>query len=387
MANNENDKSGLYSLSGFAYQIKVFFYYAMLLKDEHSSIEFESLDDIAIKNIDKFDNYDTTFASKIKDKNTTYQIIQVKYTKITEKKTKDVILRWLLALKANSNIKSFILFTDEKYSNQNFINDISAKELYRYVLSSKKEKSNSIKSKIKTLFFTQGTYRDFYKLLKEIKDKVNFISNNEIDDDIKSVASNHFKRNAVPEVIYCARLVSALKDITHNIMEKVLSRNSYSLNLTELNKIEEKIIQDTNETMPIPLTYAEFKKVNSIDIDSYTNKREYKQLQHCELPLTGIKRNLQQCCYYVDFRHRILAMGNPEKIANIELQSYENFERVQETLAYNNNDTPRNRLDETQKLRNEIVSTPELSLGTYIYLTKEKEIVGENQISWKDDDE
>ena len=387
MADNENDKSGLYSLSGFAYQIKVFFYYAMLLKDEHSSIEFESLDDIAIKNIDKFDNYDTTFASKIKDKNTTYQIIQVKYTKITEKKTKDVILRWLLALKANSNIKSFILFTDEKYSNQNFINDISAKELYRYVLSSKKEKSNSIKSKIKTLFFTQGTYRDFYKLLKKIKDNVYFISNNEIDDNIKSIASNHFKRNAVPEVIYCARLVSALKDITHNIMEKVLSRNSYSLNLTELNKIEEKIIQDTNETMPIPLSYAEFKKVNAIDIDSYTNKREYKQLQHCELPLTGIKRNLQQCCYYVDFRHRILAIGNHEKIANIELQSYENFERVQETLSYNNNDTPRNRLDETQKIKNEIVSTKELSLGTYIYLTKEKEIVGENQISWKDEDE
>lgn len=387
MADNENDKSGLYSLSGFAYQIKVFFYYAMQLKDENSFIEFESLDDIAIKNIEKFDNYDTTFISKIKNENTSYQIIQVKYTKITKKKTKDLMLRWMLALKKHSNIKKFMLFTDEKYSNENFINEISAKELYRYAINSKKEKSNSIKSKIKTLFFTRGTYRDFYKLLKKIKDSVYFISKNEIDDSIKSVASNHFKRNAVPEVIYCARLASALKDITHNIMKNVLLGKSYSINLAELNKIEEKIIQDTNETMPIPLTYAEFRKVNSIDIDSYTNNREYKQLQHCELPLTGIKRNLQQCCYYVDFRHRILAMGNHEKIANIELQSYENFERVQETLAYNNNDTPRNRLDETQKIRNEIVSTPELSLGTYIYLTKEKEIVGENQISWKDEDE
>ena len=386
MADNENDKSGLYSLSGFAYQIKVFFYYAMQLKKEHSSIEFESLDDISIKNIDKFDNYDTAFVSKIDDKTSAYQIVQVKYTKVTEKKTKDVILRWILALKSPSNIKKFILFTDEKYSNENFINKISAKELYRYVLSAKKEKKNSIKSKIKTLFFTDGTYRDFYKLLKKIKNNVCFISNNEIDEDIKSVASNHFKRNAVPEVIYCARLVSALKDITHNIMENVLARKPYTLNLAELNKIEEKIIQDTNETMPIPLSYAEFKKVNSIDIDSYTQKREYQQLQHCELPLTGIKRNLQQCCYYVDFRHRILAMGNHEKIAEIELQSYENFERVQESLAYNNKDTPRNRLDETQKIKNEIVPKPELSLGTYIYLTKEKEIVGENQISWKDED-
>lgn len=387
MADNGNDQSGLYSLSGFAYQIKVFFYYAMLLKDENSSIEFESLDDIAVKNIEKFDNYDTTFISKIEDENSTYQIIQVKYTKITEKKTKDVILRWLLALKSHSNIKKFILFTDEKHSNKNFINKIPAKELYRYVLSHKKEKANSTISRVKTLFFTEGTYRDFYKLLKKIKDNVYFISNNDIDDSIKAVASNHFKRNAVSEVIYCARLVSALKDITNNIMENVLLTKPYSLNLTELNKIEEKIIQHTNETMPIPLSYAEFKKVNTIDIDSYTSKREYRQLQHCELPLTGIKRNLQQCCYYVDFRHRILAMGNYEKIADIELQSYENFERVQEMLAHNNIDTPRNRLDETQKIKNEIVPKQELSLGTYIYLTKEKEIVGENQISWKDEDE
>ena len=387
MADNRNDQSGLYSLSGFAYQIKVFFYYAMLLKDENSSIEFESLDDIAVKNIEKFDNYDTTFISKIEDENSTYQIIQVKYTKITEKKTKDVILRWLLALKSHSNIKKFILFTDEKYSNNNLINNISAKELYRYVLSAKKEKANSIKSRVKTLFFTEGTYREFYKLLKKIKDNMHYISNNDIDDNIKSVASNHFKRKAVSEVIYCARLVSALKDITHNILENVLLTKPYILNLAELNKIEEKIIQHTNEIMPIPLSYAEFKKVNTIDIDSYTRKREYKQLQHCELPLTGIKRNLQQCCYYVDFRHRILAMGNHEKIADIELQSYENFERVQEILAYNNKDTPRNRLDETQKIKNEMVPKPELSLGTYIYLTKEKEIVGENQISWKDEDE
>ncbi len=387
MADNENDRSGLYSLSGFAYQIKVFFYYVMLLKDEHSSIEFESLDDIAIKNIEKFDNYDTTFISKIENKNTSYQIIQVKYTKITEKKTKDLMLRWVLALKNHSNIKKFMLFTDEKYSNENFINEISAKELYRYAINAKKEKSNSIKSKIKTLFFTNGTYRDFYKLLKKIKDNAYFISNNELEDNIKSVASNHFKRKAVPELVYCARLASALKDITYKILEKALLKEPFILKLTELNKIEEKIIQDTNETMPIPLSYAEFKKINSIDIDSYTNQREYKQLQYCELPLTGIKRNLQQCCYYIDFRHRVLAMDNHKKIADIELQSYENFERVQETLAYNNNDTPRNRLDETQKIRNEIVSTPELSFGTYIYLTKEKEIVGENQISWKDEDE
>lgn len=387
LANNENDKSGLYSLSGFAYQIKVFFYYAMLLQDENSTIEFESLDDIAIKNVENFDDKDTTFISKIKDNNSFYQIIQVKYTKINEKKTKDLMLRWVLAAKNNSNIRNFILFTDENYSNKNLINQISAKELYRYVISAKKEKSNSIKSKIKLLFFTEGTYKDFCKLLKKIKANVDFINSDKIDEKIKSVASVHFKRNAVSEIVYCARLVSALKDITYNIMQNVLSRKPYILNLSDLNKIEEKIIQDINETMPVPLSYAEFKKGNPINIDSCINNREYRQLEYCELPLTGIKRNLQQCCYYVDFRHRLLAMGNHKKVADIELQSFENFERVQENLEYNNCDTPRNRLDESQKIENKIVPRAELSLGTYIYLTKEKEFVGDNQISWKDEDE
>ena len=79
---------------------------------------------------------------------------------------------------------------------------------------------------------------------------------------------------------------------------------------------------------------------------------------------------------------------NKEKcIADIETESYENFERVKENLIYKDDDTPRNRLDKTQEIRNEKLPIKELSLGSYIYLTQDKETVQNNQISWKEDNE
>lgn len=382
-----DDKSGLYSLSGFAYQIKVFFYYAMKLNDEKSIIGFELLDDISIKNINDYSTKDFTGLTKIENLTNSYSVIQVKYTKIKQDKTKKILLNWILALKNYSNIDKFILFTDEKYSNTNFINEVSAKDLYKYVLKDKKATIQSIKGKIKKLFYTEGKYKEFVKLFREIKTKSTFISEREIEDKIKEIASNHFKRQAVPEEIYCARLQSALKDITYNIFTKALEQEPYAITLSELNKIEEKIIQDTNEDMPIPLSYTEFKSNNAIDIEEYKEKREYKQLNYCDLPVTGIKRNLQQCCYYADYRYRILAMNKCKQVDDIETQSYENFERVKESLDYKKEDTPRNRLEETQKIKNDLLPRKELGLGSYIYLTKDKKIIGDNQISWKDDNE
>ena len=57
------------------------------------------------------------------------------------------------------------------------------------------------------------------------------------------------------------------------------------------------------------------------------------------------------------------------------------------TLDYKKDDTPRNRLEETQKIKNDLLPRKELGLGSYIYLTKDKKIIGDNQISWKDDNE
>ena len=57
-----NNSSGIHSLAGFAFQIKVFAYYALCITKVNEFVEFETLDDINVrltpKNIDKkVDNF------------------------------------------------------------------------------------------------------------------------------------------------------------------------------------------------------------------------------------------------------------------------------------------------------------------------------------------
>lgn len=56
------DNSGIYSLSGFSYQIRVFVYYMLKLK-EGMQIEFETIDDINMKKIkpQQLDDFDENF--------------------------------------------------------------------------------------------------------------------------------------------------------------------------------------------------------------------------------------------------------------------------------------------------------------------------------------
>lgn len=49
LENNINDKSGINCLAGFAFQIKVFAYYSLLLQKQGDSVEFETIDDVNVK--------------------------------------------------------------------------------------------------------------------------------------------------------------------------------------------------------------------------------------------------------------------------------------------------------------------------------------------------
>ncbi|MEM5643090.1 hypothetical protein AAHB52_20905 [Bacillus toyonensis] len=45
-----NDESGIKSLSGFAYQIRVFVYYMSKMIGSNQQIEFETLEDVVVNN-------------------------------------------------------------------------------------------------------------------------------------------------------------------------------------------------------------------------------------------------------------------------------------------------------------------------------------------------
>lgn len=112
------DESGINSLGGFAYQIKVFVSY-MLSMEEGMQAEFETADDIAISKMtpDIIDDNEDKFRNLIVSPNG-IKAIQVKRTSITEKVAKQVLLNWMLLEKSGKTITNYILFTDKSYKNR-----------------------------------------------------------------------------------------------------------------------------------------------------------------------------------------------------------------------------------------------------------------------------
>ena len=61
------------------------------------------------------------------------------------------------------------------------------------------------------------------------------------------------------------------------------------------------------------------------------------------------------------------------------------FEDAKARLIMNNNDTPYERLTQTVDKSNSFCDNEFLKKGVCIYLTKDKEITGDKQVSWEDD--
>lgn len=156
------DSSGISSLGGFSYQIRVFVYYMLLLED-NMQIEFETIDDVNIKKINsnEIDDNDENFISKISGigSNTA---IQVKRTSITESVAKKVLLNWILLEASENVVTKYVLFTDQQYNNKDILFSKSAEELFKCV-----EKSHSSAKAIIT-----KVKRNLKMILKTLKKSI-----------------------------------------------------------------------------------------------------------------------------------------------------------------------------------------------------------------------
>lgn len=143
------DQSGINSLGGFSYQIKVFVLY-MLSMEENMQAEFETIEDVSIKSLsaEMIDDIEDNLRNLIIS-NEKYKVIQVKRTSITPDVAQRVLLNWILLEISNKNVTNYILYTDKKYKNKDNIFDISADDLYLKVLGSKKNKTATLNCKTK----------------------------------------------------------------------------------------------------------------------------------------------------------------------------------------------------------------------------------------------
>ncbi len=371
------DKSGLVSLGGFSYQIKVFAVLATELR-EGEKIGFETFDDVAKEHISP-NTFDDIVEANIR-KNVT--AIQVKRTNVSDKIAQGILLNWIQLENSGLNIEKYTLFTESSYKNNaNTLTDINIDTLIKEIKDSKKTAKSNI-TKVKNILEKIGEDK-LKEIIEQIKRKYSFE-----DRSINESLVQNLKRDfaySVNQVIFKDRLEAYLQHLTYNIIVNAEKNLSYELTYEENCRIIEMIRSEISEKQ-YDISYSEFQKLNPIEeFDSKILKqREYKQLADCALSEKTIKRLLVQELYYKHNRTKLLESLQAKTVSNIEITSYENFEDVKEDLISKGDDTPYNRMSNTIKCNNSYAKDDQIKKGSCIYLTGDD--IEENQISWSDDE-
>ncbi|SEO05715.1 hypothetical protein [Paenibacillus sp. OK076] len=375
------DSSGIFSLGGFSFQMRVFVYYMLTLK-KGMQIEFETIDDVNIRKLkhQEIDKYDDNFVSKIVG-NDTNVAVQVKRTSITESSVLKVLLNWIILESSENAISKYILFTHDEYKNSDILFSKSAEEQYEIIRKSTKG-SKALITKVKKMY---TDFESFEKRFNSIKSKYEFISINDMDEKIDENCSEHFRKAGINKVVYYDRIKELLKHVTVQIMESINRKKPYILSYPDFIKLIEDICSRMTEQITLP-HYSDFKKLHSVDFNdlSIANSREYKQLLACNLPQPLIKIHLGYGEYYKDLRFRYMETNKLANIENIEETTYENYIISKHKLEIEGRDFPYNRFQETMNRSNTFAENDQIRFGSGIYLTKNE--IENNQISWEDEE-
>lgn len=373
-----DDKSGIFSLGGFAYQIRVFVYLIPMIRSGES-ISFEAIDDVSTNlNPEDLDNYDDDVICA----DGYGKAIQVKKTNINISVAKKVFKNWMKISFDHPNVKKYVLYTDRHDVDYDIFTKISLVEILSEVRSS--TSSRSIDGKLKAIGFSDTEFTD---KAKDVLDNLEIITFKASDDDIKTQYDIFFMRNAISEFTYAKRIEQFISAITLEILDEIRQGRQYTLDRNHISVLQNKMVIDiTDEHMNLP--YANFKKIHKVDLDdlSISQSREYKQLCECKLDKMGIERNLFFEHYYKECRMNYYGLGKRDIVDDIELTAYENYCDTKEFLQLKGEDTPRNRLDLTKRKSNTRATNEQIKYGVCIDLTK-AETPDNLKISWKDEDD
>ncbi|UAL54471.1 hypothetical protein [Metabacillus dongyingensis] len=379
----EPDKSGINSLGGFSYQIKVFVYYLSLLKEEGMQLEFESFDDVSFSkiNAEKLDEKSENFKSTIV-KNDSIIAIQVKRTDITNETARQTLLNWFLLEASQIEVSRYILFTDAIYNNEDKMFDISCEDLFALVKATDKSTKSTI-GKVKKYF--KDDYESFKNIYESIESKYKFKVTSDLDEEIAKAYSVLLRKKGVSnEIIFFQRIKALLEKITSNILEKINTKDSFSITHDGFMKLIEHICKEISDDNPI-LDYMSFRRMCSIDVNdlAISNLREFKQLKSCELTIPLIEAHLTYGFYYEHYRLTNSELNKIIKIDNIEITAFDNYNEEIFALQRSKNDNPYNRLERTKNRMNSYADNEQIKYGVVIYLTKDN--IGDKQISWEEE--
>lgn len=373
-----SDNGGIYSLAGFAYQIKVFVLNVLELKNGYT-LEYETIDDVALKmSADKLDEHEDDLCSIFTA--TSRRAIQVKKTQVTNSIAKKVVKNWILADKNNADIEQFVLVTDREVDMDVFV-DLDVDEIFKEVNAATGNKS--IDAKVKKIGYTET------ELKQKVRDIVSMSSIQKyenIDTEIENKFNDFFIRYGVSEATYYIRIKEFLQQITVEILDAVGNGQPYLLTYESMSKIKNRIVTNYTDEKWEP-SFSQFRRLKKVNLEDLAviKSREYRQLKTCEsLKEEDIYRHLQWGEYYVNSKRGYYERGMAFLVEDIENTAYDNFCDAKMELRNRVEDTPDNRLIETKSKSNSKAADEQIRYGVCINLTSE-DTDESIQISWKDD--
>ena len=379
---NQSYDPGIVSLSGFAYQIKVFILlFASLQKGEQ--IEFETLDDIAIQNIAKSDaNNDLCVKTKTDNENT-ITVFQVKQTNVSAAKSRNVLYNWLLALNKNNKVSKFKLYVDNGYSVSDTAFTSGYAKEYATIIGSDKDPA-ALVTKVKSIY--GDNEERFKKDYDFIVSNYSIKSIQNIDSELINVFSTalHLDANSIGPVYAKQRLEELFTRVCARIMTSVGQREPFCSSREEIMQICDEICRSICPSKYAP-DYSSFESLHSFNEISaeVQASRAYKQLQHCNLDKPNTMKHLLWQQYYQNIRHHYLLDAQQSTVDAIEDVAAENHKNVVIDLQEDGKDTPRRRLVRTKQQTISALNDEHSRWGAYVFLTND---TGDRQISWKDDE-
>lgn len=372
------ENGGIYSLAGFAYQIKVFILQVLELEIGYV-LEYETIDDVALKmTADKMDEHEDELCSILTA--TSRKAIQVKKTQVTKSIAKKVVKNWILANKNNDDIEQFVLVTDKEVVTDVFA-DLDVDEIFEEINVATGNKS--IDAKVKLIGYTEAELK---QKVRDIVSKASVQKYENIDAEIENKFKDFFIRFGVSEATYYIRIKEFLQQITVEILDAVGNGQPYRLTYESMSQIKNRIVTNYTDEKWEP-SFSQFRRLKKVNLEDLAviKSREYQQLQTCKsLKVEDIYRHLQWGEYYVNSKRGYYERGMASLVDDLENTAYDNFCDAKMELRNRSEDTPDNRLIETKSKSNSKAVDEQIRYGVCINLTSE-DTDESIQISWKDD--
>ena len=379
------NNSGIYSLAGFAYQIKVFIYYLTQLQDNYA-LGFETYDDVALQRTDidsaeqegKLQTYNSIFNSP-----SGITALQVKRTTLSNDDYEKVLFNWIILNNSSANVENFVLLVDKSYGNTDSVFPTDLSSLYNKIINSNSNR-NALITQVKEII--NNNYTLFTQLCKSIKDRYTFKEIDDIDNEILESYKPIFNHGGVKDVIYKLRIRDLAEKIQYALLEDISQNHFYKCDYAMFKTIVEDVVARIKDDLYIPPDFSDFRRNSRVDIadTAISKSRQYIQLKKCAIPDSLIKEQLIFEEYYNAYKLRCLENLKSTNVENIEHTTHFNFEITKSNLQANNNDTPNNRLVHTQEKANTYAQNDQIRNGSAIHLTK-ADTAADMLISWEDE--